>query len=76
MNETYWFDPAQGVFSGWDGQTKTYADTSSWSYELDARGMAQSDPTMQHPRSVFQVMRGFYARYTPERSLVAVATRR
>jgi formate dehydrogenase major subunit len=66
VNETYWFDPAQGVFSGWDGQTKTYTDTSSWSYELDARGMARSDPTMQHPRSVFQVMRAFYARYTPE----------
>ena len=66
VNESYWFDPAQGVFSGWDSQSKTYADTSSWSYELDARGMAQSDAAMQHPRSVFQVMRAFYARYTPE----------
>ena len=24
------------------------------------------DPTLQHPRSVFQVMKRFYARYTPE----------
>jgi formate dehydrogenase major subunit len=66
VNESYSFDPEQGVFSGWDSQSKTYTDISSWSYELDARGMAQSDAAMQHPRSVFQVMRAFYARYTPE----------
>ena len=29
-------------------------------------GFAKVDPTLQHPRSVFQVMKRFYARYTPE----------
>ena len=66
VKDTYSFDPAQGVFSGWNSTTKSYSDISSWAYELDERGMATSDPTMQHPRSVFQVMRAFYSRYTPE----------
>ena len=43
-----------------------YTDTSSWSYELDANGFAKVDPTLEHPRSVFQVMktllRALYAR--------------
>src|SRR2546423_6136304 len=29
-------------------------------------GFAQTDPTLQHPRSVFQLMRQHYSRYTPE----------
>ncbi len=66
LKDTYAFDAEKGVFSGWDEETKAYTDTSSWGYELDARGFARTDPTMQHPRSVFQVMKAFYARYTPE----------
>jgi formate dehydrogenase major subunit len=66
LKDTYSFDPAKGVFSGWNDQTKSYTDTSSWGYELDARGFARTDRTMQHPRSVFQVMKTFYSRYTPE----------
>ena len=48
------------------GPTKKYTDKSSWNYELDEQGFAKVDPTLQHPRSVFQVMKRFYARYTPE----------
>ncbi len=66
VKDTYAFDVQQGVFSGWDAERKAYTDTSSWAYELDERGMARTDPTMQHPRSVFQVMKAFYSRYTPE----------
>ncbi len=66
ISEQYAFDEAAGVFSGWDGEKKAYTDTSSWSYELDAGGFAKVDPTLEHPRSVFQVMKRFYARYTPE----------
>jgi formate dehydrogenase major subunit len=54
------------VFSGWDDEAKAYTDMSSWSYELGPDGFAKVDPTLQHPRSVFQVMKRFYARYTPE----------
>ena len=66
LNERYSFDPSKGLFSGWNEATKSYTDTSSWNYELDARGLAKTDPAMQHPRSVLQVMKAFYGRYTPE----------
>jgi len=66
VSEKYAFDEVRGVFAGWDSARKAYTDTSSWSYELDDRGFAKVDPTLDHPRSVFQVMKHFYARYTPE----------
>ena len=66
VSEKYAFDEVRGVFAGWDSERKAYTDTSSWSYELDDRGFAKVDPTLDHPRSVFQVMKHFYARYTPE----------
>src|SRR3990170_4281021 len=65
VKEGYAFDETRGVFSGWDEATEAYTDTSTWAYELDGNGFAKSDPTMRHPRSVFQVMKKFYARYTP-----------
>jgi formate dehydrogenase-N alpha subunit len=64
--EKYAFDEKRGVFSGWDDERKAYTDKSSWSYELDEGGFARVDPTLEHPRCVFQVMKRFYARYTPE----------
>src|SRR5688572_879782 len=66
LKEGYAFDETRGVFSGWDEERKAYTDTSSWAYELDERGFARVDPTMAHERSVFQSMKTFYARYTPE----------
>ena len=66
VSEQYAFDEARGVFSGWDDEAKAYTDTSSWSYELGPDGFARVDPTLQHPRSVLQVMKRFYARYTPD----------
>jgi formate dehydrogenase major subunit len=66
VSEGYRFDETRGVFSGWDEERRTYTDRSSWSYELDERGFARVDPTLAHPRSVFQIMKAFYARYTPE----------
>lgn len=55
-----------GHFSGWDAAQKTY-DKASWQYELGPDGYALVDPTLEHPRSVFQLMRQHYARYTPEK---------
>lgn len=66
VKDTYSFNEAEGLFSGWDPEKKTYTDKSSWNYELDAKGFAKVDPTMQHPRCVFQLMKKFYARYTPD----------
>ncbi|MFY9584168.1 MAG: molybdopterin-dependent oxidoreductase, partial [Candidatus Acidiferrales bacterium] len=66
VKETYSFNEAEGLFSGWDPEKKAYTDKSSWAYDLDGQGMAKVDPTMQNPRSVFQIMKTFYSRYTPE----------
>ncbi len=80
-----------GLFSGWDPDTRSY-DTTSWQYaggapvgevgelERDAsqgqeHGAAgapaggrppQTDPTLEHPRCVFQVLKRHFRRYTPE----------
>ncbi len=62
-----------GVFSGWNPETNKY-DTASWLY----RGAAlsdnappdlsryESDPTLEDPRCVFQLLKQHFARYTPE----------
>src|SRR6266700_3703646 len=55
-----------GLFSGYDAAKRSY-DRSSWSYETDpATGYARTDTTLQDPRTVFQLMKQHYARYTPE----------
>jgi formate dehydrogenase major subunit len=66
VSEKYAFDEKRGVFAGWDADKKAYTDKSGWNYELDAGGFAVVDATLEHPRSVFQVMKRFYSRYTPE----------
>jgi formate dehydrogenase major subunit len=49
-----------GLFSGWDAGKREY-DPETWRYDGNQR-----DPTMQHPRCVFQVLKRHFARYTPE----------
>jgi len=59
------FDFAEGYFSGWNAGAKSY-DRASWQYETDGQGFAKVDATLEHPRSVFQLMKKHYSRYTPE----------
>ena len=55
-----------GLFSGYNADKRSY-DISSWSYETDpATGFARRDMTLQDPRSVFQLMKTHYSRYTPD----------
>ncbi len=54
-----------GLFSGYDAAKRKY-DRSAWMYELGADGYAKTDPTLAHPRCVFNLMKQHYARYTPE----------
>jgi formate dehydrogenase major subunit len=63
VNEGYSFK--DGIFSGYDPVKKKY-DSASWAYELDEKGFAKVDPTLQHPRCVYQIMKAHYSRYTPE----------
>jgi formate dehydrogenase major subunit len=53
-----------GVFSGWDPSARRY-DPASWQYQRDEHGGYAHDPTLQHPRCVYQVLRRHFARYTP-----------
>lgn len=63
VNDAYAFD--NGLFSGYNPDKRNY-DKSSWSYQLGPDGFVQSDPTLQHPRCVYQLMKQHYSRYTPE----------
>ena len=52
-----------GLFSGYDADKRTY-DRASWDYARGADGYVQVDPTLQHPRCVYQLLKQHYARYT------------
>src|SRR5689334_20881772 len=55
-----------GLFSGYDATKRTY-DVATWSYQTNpATGFAKRDLTLQDPRSVFQLMKTHYSRYTPD----------
>ncbi len=65
-----------GLFSGWDAEKKKY-DPGSWAYRTGGAGAgesptatradaAQTDPTLQDPRCIFQVLKRHFSRYTPE----------
>ncbi len=54
-----------GVFSGFDAATSVY-ERSTWDYEIAGPGKAAHDFTLDHPRSVFQLLKKHYSRYTPE----------
>jgi formate dehydrogenase-N alpha subunit len=54
-----------GLFSGYQKEKRAY-NPQSWTYELDAEKKPVTDPTLTNPRCVFQIMKAFYARYTPE----------
>jgi formate dehydrogenase major subunit len=63
VKQAYGF--TDGLFSGYNPAKRTY-DISSWSYEIGSDGFAKRDMTLQDPRSVFQLMKAHYSRYTPE----------
>ncbi len=69
------FDFRDGLFSGYDRPSRTY-NVATWGYETEGdplpgaagttQAKAKRDLTLQHPRSVFQLMKKHYSRYTPE----------
>jgi len=63
VREDFTFD--EGIYSGYDPQTRKY-DKHTWDYEMGADGFVKTDPTLAHPRCVYQLMKQHYARYTPE----------
>ena len=63
VNEGFAFE--NGLFSGYDTNAKKY-DRSSWTYQFGADGYVKTDPTLQNPRCVYQLLKKHYSRYTPE----------
>jgi len=64
VREDFAFD--DGIFSGYNPEKRTY-DKASWDYEIGHDGFVVTDPTLQHPRCVYQWLKKHYAEYTPEK---------
>ena len=58
------FGFADGLFAGFDEAAQSY-DKTAWDYQRGADGFVRRDPTLEHPRCVFQLLKTHYARYTP-----------
>jgi formate dehydrogenase major subunit len=54
-----------GLFSGWDPESGKY-DPGTWFFQGTGGADYDRDPTLEHPRCVFQVLKRHFARYTPE----------
>ncbi len=54
-----------GIYSGYDADKRSY-DKTSWDYEIGADGYAKVDPTLTHPRCVYNLLKQHYARYVPD----------
>jgi formate dehydrogenase major subunit len=54
-----------GLFSGYEKEKHAY-DPASWNYVPGADGKPLTDFSLSDPQCVFQIMKRFYARYTPE----------
>lgn len=55
-----------GVFSGYNPDKRSY-DKATWQYQKDEAGNLKTDPTLQDPLCVFQLLKRHVARYTPEK---------
>ncbi len=54
-----------GLFSGYSAAKRSY-DIASWNYEIGNNGFAKRDMSLLNERTVFQLMKAHYARYTPD----------
>jgi formate dehydrogenase major subunit len=57
------YDFKDGIFNGYDPAKRVY-DSKAWAYETGDGGFAKVD--IEHPRSVLNLLRAHYSRYTPE----------
>ena len=54
-----------GLYSGYNAEKRSY-DKSSWDYERGDDGYVKTDPSLEHPRCVYQLLKKHYSRYTEE----------
>lgn len=60
VNDQFGFE--DGLFAGFDPIEERY-DTAKWKFETDAAGLPKRDPTLKHPRCVYQLLKNHFARY-------------
>ncbi|PLP98255.1 formate dehydrogenase-N subunit alpha [Cupriavidus pauculus] len=63
VREDYQFK--DGIFSGYDAEKRNYLK-ETWDWEMGGDGFVKTDPTLAHPRCVYNLLKAHYARYTPE----------
>jgi len=63
VREDFTFE--NGIYSGYNDKNHSY-DRHTWDYEMGPDGFVKTDPTLAHPRCVYQLMKKHYERYTPE----------
>jgi formate dehydrogenase major subunit len=64
ISDKYRFE--DGLFSGFDATKGEYAK-ETWAYDADEQTRAYKvDPSLEHPRCVFQLLKKHVDRYTPE----------
>ncbi len=72
INPGFSFNQETGLFNGWDEAKNAYADeTDSWEYQYEINpdgsyGQPKTDPTMQNPHCVLQLLKKQVEKYTPE----------
>ena len=72
LSPEYGMDPATGLFAGFNPATSTYdLLPESWDYVMEpgpdgAPAQPKTDPTLQDPQCVFQVLKRHFDPYTPE----------
>ena len=54
-----------GLFTGYDEDKRSY-DQDSWEYQFGDDGYVLTDPTLEHPRCVWNLLRQHVEAYTPE----------
>ena len=59
------FGWSDGLFTGYDEEKRDY-DKSSWDYKIGEDGFVQTDPTLQDPRCVWNLLKAHVDAYTPE----------
>jgi formate dehydrogenase major subunit len=56
------FKFSKGLFSGYDSKTHKY-DKSTWSFQMDAKGVPKMDRSLKDRHCVFQLLKKHYSRY-------------
>ncbi len=59
------FGWSDGLFTGYDPEKRDY-DRKSWDYQIGEDGFALTDPTLAHPRCVWNLLKAHVDIYTPE----------